>query len=616
MAPLDLGQTLLSRLKARVSEGPDQPAIRFVTSALGDTRTVTTVTRRELFERAENVARGLLELTVEPGARCAILCETRLEWIIADIAACMAGLISVPLFPNVDLQTLARTLEATDCRVAIAENPWQARKLLDLDARTHARIHSLVLIDTEMTLASGARASLDELGASSQRIAAFGALESSSRANATALDARIAEASPDACVTLCHTPGTEGHIKVVTWTHANMVAAASAFGQALGTLLRRSQPARHDGDDTVLLALPLAQALGRVTCWAALSSGLTLALPRSETTLFEDLPSLFPAVVIGVPSLFERARRDVMRTLRDRGTLVARASRWSVEPRREGLLGFLQARVSEGLVSPLLRQRFGSRARVFISAGAPLREGLQAFYIQHGIPLRQGYGLVETAGLTHLDVGEVPVAGEVGTLLDGVENRLGTDSELLVRGPSVTPGYWRDPEATRRALEDGWLSTGDLGAFSSGRLAITGRKRDVIVLDNGRVLAPLPIERQLLEAPLVSQAIVLGDKRDFPVALIVLDPDELSAFARSHGLNVDSSPQTLSRHPKVHAQIEHLVARINQGLPTQAQLRKFAVLPEPFSVSAGELTECDTPRRGTIAERYRTLIDSFYAESY
>jgi long-chain acyl-CoA synthetase len=612
--------TLVSCFLARVAEAPDAEALRYVPIDLDPLTTsrVATLTRRELAHRARALASGLLARVAEPGARCAILCETRPEWVIADLACTMAGLITVPLFPNIEPATLALILDATDCRLALVENPWQARKLLDL---APTRKLQFALVDPQMTLASGATVTLEEVGATPA--STFAALVETRPS--MALEERLEDAAPDACVTLCPTLGTEGQVKLVTWTHANLVASASNLADALRSRIdapagqprlgRADAPTGH----ALLLALPLAQSLGRAALWAGLIGGIPLALPRSEPTTFEDLPHLSPSLIFGVPSLFSRAREHALAAVRARGLLPGLASRWATAAPDPGLLGRLKSRVADGLLRPELRRRFGPAARVLVASGAPLDPDVQAFYLRHGLPLRQAYGLVETTGPTHLDVASPPRVGTVGPPMPGLENRLAIDGELLVRGPQVTPGYWRDPEATRRALDsDGWLLTGDLGTLApDGTLAITGRKRDVIVLDNGRIVAPLPIERQLTAHPLVAQAMVHGDKRPFATVLLALDPTELQAFAEAENLAAPATPEafaTLSRHPKVHSTVNALIAEVNQSLPAVAQLRKFAILPSPLP--ATDLTEAQTLKRSLVASRHQSLLDSFYAESY
>lgn len=627
------GSTLHDLFTARARTLPESEALRFVQhlapEAGGNTsrgERVVRVTFRELAERGAAIARGLAALdasgALPPSARVAILCEPRLEWVLADVACVLAGLVSVPLHANIEPDTLRRVLTKSDSQVVIAENPWQARKLLDVVARLPTSPR-LVLIDEVMTLASGATMSLSELGWSGPAPTTLAEVE---RRGALLPDAPRELHDEDGCWTICYTQGTEGQAKGVMWTHRNVASLTASLAGALPA------PDKSDkGEDVQLLGVPLAQALGRVALWTGLvgpgrgerggNAPLVTALPRSEVTLFDDARLLRPNLMIAVPSIYERARADVLRGLRASGPLMGLVSRWSQAPARPPAEATLIDRARDGIavrfVRPALARCFGPRCRAFISGGAPLGEDVQAFYARHGIALREAYGLVETAAITHVDNAEVPQAGSVGLPLPGVEQRLGADGELLLRGPQVSPGYWRDPQETAKVFDpDGWFATGDLARIDpDGRVFVTGRKREIIVLSNGRTLAPRPIETCLREEALVAQAFVHGERRDFATALIALDPDELARFAKDEGLGgMDFA--ALSRHPAVHARLSKHVAVVNQRLPPHAQLRKHAVLAEALSAESGTLTPSNTLRRAAIAERYRTLLDSFYAEPF
>ena len=626
------GPTLHDLFLARARALPDGAALRFVQRAprggMGDADAgrVVNVTFGELARRATAIARGLSALgpsgELPPSARVAIICESRLEWVLADLACVLAGLVSVPLHANVEPGTLRRVLVASDSQVVIAENPWQARKLLDV-AGSDASPPRLVLVDEVMTLASGAAMSLGELGWSGPAPTTLGEVE---RRGALLPEAPRELHDEDGCWTICYTQGTEGEAKGVMWTHRNVVWLTARLASALPA------PEKGDkGEDVQLLGVPLTQALGRVALWTGLVGlgrapkapevPIVTALPRSEVTLFEDARMLRPSVMIGVPSIYERARADVLRTLRAGGPIPGLISRWSLAPAQSKAETTMVERVRDGIatrvVKPALEKRFGPRCRLFLSGGAPLGEGVQGFYRRHGLPLREAYGLVETVAFTHLDAEPTPVPGSVGRALSGVEQRLGSDGELFVRGPQVSPGYWRDPQETAKVFDaQGWFATGDLARVDAeGRVFITGRKREISVLSNGRTLAPRPIEALLKEHPLIAQAFVHGERRDFVSALIALEPDELDRVAEEEGLGALDFA-ALSRHPAVHARISAHVAMVNQQLPPHAQVRKHAVLAEALSAETGTLTPSHTLRRAAIAERYRPLLDSFYAESF
>lgn len=644
--------TLWSGLLALAASEPEAEALRVVHEGR-----VQATSRRELVRQAEALSVGLVGLVGrEAGSeaaseRCLILSEARPEWVVVDLACALAGFISVPVFPNADPETIARVLAATGCRVAVVENPWQARKVLDAKRRLAMGGVELplaiALIDEALELSSGARATLDEVG--DPRTTSIHALALvSSRGTARASVPRAASTTDEdteACVTLCYTPGTEGAEKGVMWTHRTSVGLIGALGPTLEQLEERDLKRKDRGPRVLYLALPLAQALGRAMMWCALERGWVLALPRSDAKALEDAAPLQPTMVVGAPSFYLRVVGAARAELEARGAVQGFMSRRLARPvgrvptgeaarpasgagpgagaggamvGQQGLLGRvvsrLMDRAAERMMRPALSGRFGPRARVFVSGGGPLRDGVQDLYLRCGVPLRECYGLVETTAVTHLDTGATPTPGSVGGPLPGVEQRLGEDGELFLRGPQISPGYWRDAAATAQHLDAGWFRTGDLAAEVEGRLFITGRKREIIVLSNGRTLAPRPIERFLLADPLIGQALVHGDRRDFVSLLVSLSEAEREDFASREGLG-GLDPEALARHPRTWSHVEALVEAVNATLPPHARIKKFAVLIEPLA-SGASLTPTGTLNRKHAERQHLALLDSFYAESF
>ena len=635
------GAILLHRFVEHATRAPDTEGLRVVTrgrrsrSGARADDAVEVVSVGELLARARAVAAGLLGLGAEPGARVAIVSWTRAEWVILDLACQLAGLISVPIFPNELASNCQRFLTASDCRFAVAEDPWQARKLLD--AAPHLPVPlELIVIDEDLTLASGGVARFAELGARTPRT--FAALEALGRraleTHPELLAEREAATLPDACITIAFTPGTEGQAKGVIITHAMLGAVVDGILGVLPTLATPakpepapSEPAKTDKPspkadkkrppDVQLLTLPLAQTLGRVSLWVGLAGHHPTGLARSEATAFDDVRLVEPTFIIGVPSLFERAATAALREVRDGSGFVPFIGRWAHGAKRdEGAIDRIRRGLFDQMIRGAVRRRFGRGCTTLISSGAPLPEGVANLFARAGLPLREAYGMVETCAMTHLDSGAPPALGTVGRPLPGVEARLAPDGELLLRGPSIMPGYWRDAAETRHVLDaDGWFATGDLAhADDQQRLVITGRKRDIIVLSDGRSVAPRPIETALREDELIAQALVHGERRRYLTALIALDRAALERFAAAESLPGDFD--ALSRSAKVHQHIDQAIARVNTTLPPHANIKKFAVLAAELSTEAGELTPTHTLRRSMAAEKFRPLLDSFYAESF
>lgn len=650
------GAILLHRFVEHATRAPDTAGLRVVARgrpSRSGARTddeVKIVSVGELLTRARAVAAGFLGLGAEPGARVAIVSWTRAEWVILDLACQLAGLISVPIFPNELASNCQRFLTASDCRFAVAEDPWQARKLLDASPHLPGPLE-LIVIDEDLTLASGGVARFAELGARTPRT--FAALEALGRAalegRPELLAEREAAALPDACITIAFTPGTEGQAKGVIITHAMLGAvvdgilgalpaltppappatsATSAVGEPAATESTNSdkqapkppkppKPDKKRDPEVQLLTLPLAQTLGRVSLWVGLTGHVPTGLARSDATTFDDVGLVKPTFIIGVPSLFERAATAALREVRDGSGVVPFIGRWAHGAKRdEGTIDRIRRGLFDQMIRGAVRRRFGRGCTTLIASGAPLPEGVASLFARAGLPLREAYGMVETCAMTHLDSGTPPTLGTVGHALPGVEARLAPDGELLLRGPSIMPGYWRDAAETRHVLDaDGWFATGDLAhTDEQQRLVITGRKRDIIVLSDGRSIAPRPIETALREDELVAQALVHGERRRYLTALIALDRAALERFAAAESLQGDFD--ALSRSAKVHQHIEQAIARVNTTLPPHANIKKFAVLAAELSTEAGELTPTHTLRRSMAAEKFRPLLDSFYAESF
>lgn len=605
-----VGQALaVERLLERARQSPRAPAI----VPLSANATPGEVwTSADLVRRARRLARGLVLSGAEPGARVALICRSRPEWVLVDVACQLAGLVLVPLFKNELPQNLRRVLELTAAQFAIAEDPWQARKFVE--AMTGLEdAPRLFLIDERLALRDGGEFSFAELGG--QRPTLLAELEASGAQSSRPdpLEERFAAIDAEACTALACTADEEGNPRCAMVTHGNLTAAVAALEAGLGNLygVHGVRQRRH------LLGVSLSTPIGRTACWASLVSGVQVAFLRASSSLAEDVRAFRPTFVTAVPSVLERARVAVEEEQRGGRGLQGIVARWALGGRsEEGVIGGLRARLADRRLRDAVRARFGPDCAFALSTGAPPGDGTAELLGRGGLPVREAYGMVETTGVTHIDLGAAPYPGQIGHPLPGVEERLGDDGELFVRAAMVTPGYWRDVSATRSVIgPDGWLATGDLvERVPPGGLAVTGRKRNVIVLINGTVLAPRPLEQGLTGDPLIAEALVHGDKRPFLVALVALEPEALEAFARDHHL--DGDPARWSRHALVYRRVEQAVARVNAQHPPQAAIRKFAILGQPSSNEFGELVMTNNLRRGVIERKFHSLLETFYAEPF
>ncbi|MGM0575746.1 MAG: AMP-dependent synthetase/ligase [Myxococcota bacterium] len=606
--------TLLELFRWRVRQDPDREATRHLR---GDK--VVSTTWGEWERRSRTLAAGLAAMGLQPGQRVAILSSTRVEWAWQDLGVMMAGGITVPIFPTEVAEGCAWQLRDAGVRVVFVEDPVQARKLVSVRDRIPS-VERVVWMERQARGADGAVLPIEEVApADDPWLMGFEDFRDLGEGNLASLrediERRSRAVSPGDCATITYTPGTEGREKGVMLTHRNFKATSRQLSRVLPV----------GPDDLQLLYLPLAQAFARISLVVSVEAGAVTAFARSYRTVIEDCRTFEPTFFCGVPRLFEKVRARLEAERRSLPWL----QRWAMdrvldltapaadgETERDGVVGRVRKEVAERLLYGPLHEVFGRRLRYAISGGAPLGEETGLFFRQHGLEVLEGYGMTETCACTHMSRLQDNVPGTAGTPLPEVEWRLLEDGELLVRGPNVFPGYWNNPQATGEALDDaGWLHTGDLARVDEDeRLVITARKRDVIVTASGKVISPSPIVDALRADPLVDQALVHGEGRNFLSALITLDREELGRFAGERGLQ--GSYEDLTRDPKVFEEVERIVDRVNEGLPSHEHVRKFAILTTELTEEQGELTPTRRIRRRVATERHRALLDSFYSEQY
>jgi long-chain acyl-CoA synthetase len=431
---------------------------------------------------------------------------------------------------------------------------------------------------------------------------------------ASELAARVADGRPEDIATIVYTSGTTGPPKGVVQSHGNHMA-----------MLRSSEQTLRVAEGEVhLLFLPLAHSFGRLESFAGVYRGLTTAFAESIDRLAQNLPEVKPHFICSVPRVFEKVYASVI-TRADGGSPVKRRLfYWAVDVGKQvsrlkqarkpvpGPLG-IKYRLAHSLVFSKIHAALGGRLRFAISGGAPLSREIAEFFHAAGILILEGYGLTETCPSLTFNREENFKFGSVGQAQPGVDLKIAPDGEILGRGPNIALGYFNKPEATAEVfLSDGWFATGDIGKLDGeGFLYITDRKKDLIVTAGGINIAPQNIENLLKGDPFISQAMVHGDRRPYPVALLTLNPEELAKFARERGILL-TEPAALARHPAVTERVARIVEERNAGLQSYAKIKKFAILPEDFTIDNGLLTPTLKVKRKIITEANRELLDSLY----
>ena len=582
------------RLEAEIRK-PDQ----LLYKSQGSWRPIASL---DFVARIRDVALGLRAAGIQPGDRVALLSENRPEWTTTDYAVLSAGAVVVPIYPTLLADQIEFILRDSGARGVIVSTADQVAKIQAIRARL-PELAVVAVFDAPAPMPAGVRAWSD--------VAAAGAETRASDPRAAAdLDA----AAPGDLASIIYTSGTTGQPKGVMLTHANFVHNVTACCEVI--------PFR--AEDVCLSILPLSHVYERMVEYCYLHRGATIAYAESIDAVAPALAEVRPTIACGVPRLIEKMHLRIIdagaalpaprRLIFDWALAVARAV--GARPRGSRRPGFLleaQRRLADRLVYSAIRARQGGRIRFFVTGSAPVaREVLELLYGM-GIVVLEGYGLTESAPVIAVNRLDTLCFGTVGPPIPGMEVRIAEDGEILARGPSVMAGYFHNEAATREALADGWLFTGDIGRFDEhGCLVITDRKKEILKTSGGKMIAPQPIENLLRADRFVSQAIVIGERRNFVSALIVPSADQIRSYCVLKGIPGTEFSE-LIRHPRVIDLFERRIARINDTLARYERVKKFCLLDREFTVEAGEITPTLKPRRKVIEERYRDRIEGMYA---
>jgi long-chain acyl-CoA synthetase len=551
-------------------------------------------------------------LGIQRGDRVAILSENRVEWPLTDYALMGIGAVDVPVYPTLPAADVGYIVKDSGCRGIVVSTPSQLEKVLEIRAQLPGVLFMAVM---------------DPLKADLPNVHLWSHLVQD--ALSQSLDperdfrTKALKAQPQDTATILYTSGTTGRPKGVVLTHANIVSNVKASAP-LFPFSRK---------DRVISFLPLCHIFERMIEYFLFSQGVSIAYAESAEKLAENMIEAPPTFIPVVPRVLERVHSRVMNTVRQGSRFRQRLFNWAIKTGGEYSARTLEKRgpspalrlkhaVADKLVTSKVRARFGGRLRFMISGSAPLAKDLAEFFYAVGLPVYEGYGLTETSPVISVNYPGSTKLGTVGRVISGVEIQLGDappeaeiarGREILVRGPNVSPGYYRQEEENRQAFIDGWFHTGDLGELDAdGYLKITGRKKNLLKTSGGKYIAPEKIEALFQGHALVAQIFVLGDSRRFVGALVVPHFERLEAYARERQIAF-ATREDLVCLPEICAWMQSEIDNACQALAPFEKIRQIALLPREFSIECGELSPTQKIRRFVVEDRYREVIEEIYS---
>ncbi|MGN6274315.1 MAG: AMP-dependent synthetase/ligase [Solirubrobacterales bacterium] len=551
----------------------------------------------EVRETVRPLAFGLVELGVRKGDRVSILGNTRPEWTYFDFAALSVGAVVVPIYQTNSPEECRYVLENSDAKVVVVEDAEQLEKVRAVRDQL-PQLEHVVLMSGEAD---------DAL--SSEELAAKGAGGSDE-----AWKALYEAVTPTDICTFIYTSGTTGPPKGCIISHGNYRAMLDMVNDV----------SVIEDEDVAYLYLPLAHSFALLIQFGTFDLGTTLAYwERDPLKILPNLAELKPSYFPSVPRIFEKIYTAATSAIEKEGGLKKKVFDWAIKVgakmreversgRRPGFLLQRQYAFADKQVLSKIRGLFGGRIRLAVSGAAPINPEILRFFDAAGVLVLEGWGMTETSTAATISTPEDFKVGAIGKPFPGCQVKIADDGEILVKGPNVFQGYHKNPEATAETIVDGWLHTGDIGEIDpDGFIKITGRKKDIIITAGGKNITPANLEAEIKQHPLVSQCVVVGDRRPYLVALVTLDEEEAAKYAKENGLSED--PAQLAANPDVKAAIEAHVDKINENFARVEQVKKIAILPHDLSQESGELTPTLKVKRAVVAQKHEDAIEQLYA---
>lgn len=559
------------------------------------------VSSEEFVNEVIDVAKGLIANGVEKGDRVGLLSETRYEWTLLNYAIWAAGATVVPIYGSSSSDQIRWIVENSGAVFAITEskNHTERMRPLILDQQSddgHSELRRVLEINSS---------AVDTLKYEGRDIPR------------DQVEARISSTRSSDLASVIYTSGTTGRPKGCMLTHSNWLSEVrSILVNPIGQIAQK--------DNRLLTFLPLAHVLASAVSLAATVSGATQSHWADTSTVTLEFQRSQPHMILGVPRVFEKVRDSAYNTAKEKGkvglTIFTRAEATAMEYSKaldtdKGPSPLLKARrkLYDRLLFSKIRAAMGGDVSYVISGGAAMDADLGHFFRGLGVPVYEGYGLTESTAAITVNNPDAQKIGTVGKPLGGCASAVAEDGEVLLKGPMIFNGYWKNEEATEKAFVDGWFRTGDLGSLDDeGYLTITGRKKDLLVTAGGKNVSPGPMEDRMRAHPLISQAVVIGDGQRFISVLVTLDEDALGRWKTEHSLPANATIPELGSNAVLRAEIQDAVNAANEMVSHTEAIKRFHILPRDLTEEGGELTPTMKVKRNVVLERYSRIVDEIY----
>jgi long-chain acyl-CoA synthetase len=594
--PSTASHTIADLISRAALEHGEHPAVRYKHDG-----TWQDVTYGQLADIVEEVALGLIDLGVQPGERVCILANTRPEWSYADMAIASVGAVVVPIYQTNSPEECLWVISDSGASAIFCEDDAQLTKIAQIRDQV-PNLRTVIVMDPPTSEHAVPAITLEEVR------------ERGHSHNASELQGRRESVKPEDPFTFIYTSGTTGPPKGCVLSHGNYASMIE--------MLRSVR--QIEDDEVIYLYLPLAHAFALLIQLGAFDLGATIAYFGGDTKqIVAELMEVKPTYLPSVPRVFEK-----IYTLAN-AALQSKSAEEQEQARKAIVLGGkvreIQARgeeVPQELIEPFeeadeklfknVRAIFGGNVRHAVTGAAPIAKEILEFFWAAGVPVLEGYGMTETATAATVCTVEDHKFGTVGKPFPGVEIKIAEDGEVLIKGPNIFQGYHNNADASFGSIDQGWLHTGDLGSLDEdGFLSITGRKKDIIITAGGKNITPANLENDLKQCRWISQAVMHGDQRPYPVVLITLDEEEIATYAREHNLPEDTAQ--LCEESSVREMISEQVDRANLRYAPVEQVKRFAILPHDLTQETGELTPTLKVKRNIVAEKYAEVLDALYA---